>query len=263
MNKIIETTNKIKQPAQCCIYCGKSYIKKSSISKHMILCELIFNRNKKTLQIENEEEYDNLPSQKKMYQMLLELGEKYQKMDEKMNEITKWVVKKKKKINVIEWLNTNITPDISFDNLNEKILIYDDDIKYLINNTFNDTINEIFSRTIYNINDNTYPICAFIQKQNVFYIYDNNIWIELSKEKIIKFLNKIHLKISKTFYDWKKKNNNDISENENLSIICDKTLVKLMSVDFKNDTILSKIRNAMYNKIKTDMKVLVEYEFEF
>jgi hypothetical protein len=36
-----------------------------------------------------------------------------------------------------------------------------------------------------------------------------------------------------------------------------------MSVDFKNDTILSKIRNAMYNKIKTDMKVLVEYEFEF
>jgi hypothetical protein len=65
-----------------------------------------------------------------MYSILLELGMKFNRLEEKLDELNKWVIKKKKKINVIEWLNTNITPTIKFDSLIEKINITQDDVKF-------------------------------------------------------------------------------------------------------------------------------------
>jgi hypothetical protein len=219
--------------------------------------------------------------------MLLEMAQKYSRLEERMNEVNKWVNKKKKKINVLEWLNTNITPVLLFENLSEKIIVTDDDINFLLNNTFYDTINELFSKTIYikseneneNDNDNNtehtmYPIFTLIQKSNTIYIYDkpidnnsnsnsNNVWQECTREKLVKFLNIVHIKISKHFYNWKKSKMNEINNDDNFATLCDKTLIKLMNIDFKQDAILSKIKSQLYNKLKTDMKLLIEYEFEF
>ena len=147
-------------------------------------------------------------------------------------------------------------------------MINDEDIHYLLHNPFNDTLNGIFGRNIYNISENEYPIFAFVQKANIFYIYDKNNgenveWQELTREKLIKFLNKVHMKLTKYFSDWKKKQMDEIKHNDSFATICDKTLVKLMSVEFKQESILSKTRSSMYSRMKTDMKALVEYEFEF
>lgn len=267
--------NKIKQPAQCCVHCGKSYKLKINLNKHTNLCELISKskRSKPYLIIEEEEE---IPSQKIMYKMLLEMAQKYSSLEEKMTEMNKWANKKKKKINVLDYLNTNITPLLLFENLSEKIIVTDDDIDFLLNNTFYDTINELFTKTIYNINE-TYPITALIQKTNTIYIYDrnntdnsnnnnndnNNVWQECTREKLVKFLNIVHIKISKYFYNWKKSKINEMNNDDNFATLCDKTLIKLMNIDFKQDSILSKMKSQIYNKLKTDMKMLIEYEFEF
>lgn len=267
MNKLSNNIpNRIKQPAQCCIYCGKSYLKRVNLDKHIIICELL-QKSRKSSNLVIEDDEEPLPSQKKMFQMLIELGQKYNKLEEKVEELNKWVVKKKKKINIIEWLNDNITPNILFDSLIDKINIIEDDIKNLMENSFYDVLNEIFTRTIYNFNESENPIFAFVQKTNVFYIYDNindkKIWVELSRDKLIKFLNKVHMKIMKSFYDFKKIKADEIRTNDCYSIKCDKTIVKLMSVEFKQESILSKVKTMMYTKMKTDMKALVEFEFEF
>jgi hypothetical protein len=234
------------------------------LDKHSVICELLNNSKKSKLVIEED---DPLPSQRKMFQMLIELGMKFNKLEENMEEINKWVVKKKKKINVLEWLNANMTPNIVFDSMIERNIINEEDLKILIDNQFNDTLNEVFTRTIYNFNETENPIFAFVQKANVFYIYDiidnKKVWVELSRERLIKFLNKVHIKIMKSFYEWKKTKENEIKTNDSFAIMCDKTTVKLMSVEFKQDSILSKVRSMMFNKMKTDMKALIEYEFEF
>jgi len=257
--------NKIKQPPQCCVYCGKMYKSRTNLNKHINLCELIYKSKKNR---EDEEEIE-LPSQKKIFKMLLELGEKYKKLEEKVEEMSKFVIKKKKKINVLMWLNDNIKPEFMFDRLIEKIEILDEDMDYLLNNSFLETINYIFSRNIYNTSSEySYPIYAFVQKSHLFYIYDKidenkTEWQELSREKLIKFLNKILMKMLKYFNDWKKKQSDEIKTNDSFATICDKTMVKLVSMDFKNDHTLGKLKSAIYNKIKNDMKVLIEYEFEF
>jgi hypothetical protein len=262
MNKLASTIpNMIKQPAQCCIHCGKSYKKKTNLDKHIILCELL-SKTKKGILIEED---DDFISQRKMYNILLELGLKFNRLEEKVDELNKWVIKKKKKINVIDWLNANIIPDTKFETLIEKINITQDDVKYLFENSFADTLNQIFSKNIYNLSENEYPIFAFVQKSNTFYIYeDDNIkWNELSKEKLMKFLNRVHMKLLRVYGEYKKENANKIQDDESFSILCDKTSLKIMSVDFRQELILGKIKTNMYTKMKTDMKGLVEYEFEF
>ena len=259
--------NRIKQPSQCCIHCGKSYKKRTNLDKHTVVCELLQLSKKKTSATkEEDEELASLPSQQKMFQMLIELGQKYNKLEEKVEEINKWVVKKKKKINVLVWLNANIKPIIHFNDILDKIIVTNDDIKFLFDNSFYDVLNELFTRTIYHSNPESEetPIFAFVQKVNVFYIYDSdNTWIELTRESLIKFLNKVHMKVFTAFYEWKKTRTSQIRADPQLETACDKALIKLTSIEFKQESILNKVRGQMFASLKTDLKALVEYEFEF
>lgn len=263
-----------KQFSQCsCIWCGKGYKTKINLEKHTILCELIHKSSKKRANKNNsdlndfDDVGDDLPSPKKMYQMLLELGYKYSKLEEKMDEVNKFVVKKKKKINVLEWLNSNIVTSLVFENLIEQIKIIDSDIDFLLENNFLDTINVVLSRFLYlesDLENNLIPLFAFVQKTNIFYAFvEGGVWMELSKDKLCLFLMRVQMKISKAFHEWKKLRATRIRDDESFAILCDKTLIKIMGNEFKQDSTFGKMRAVMYNKMKTDMKAMVEYEFEF
>ena len=260
-----------KQFSQCsCTWCGKGYKTRINLEKHTILCELIHKSSKKRAN-KNNDDYDDicddLPSPKKMYQMLLELGYKYSKLEEKMDEVNKFVVKKKKKINVLEWLNSNIVPSLVFENLIDKIKIIDSDIDFLLENSFLDTMNVVLSRFLYlesDLEDNLIPLFAFVQKTNIFYAFvEGGGWMELSKDKLCLFLMRVQMKISKAFHEWKKQRAIRIRDDESFAILCDKTLIKIMGNEFKQDSTFGKMRAVMYNKMKTDMKAMIEYEFEF
>ena len=272
----------------CCTWCGKGYKSRGNLDKHVILCELIHKSNKKHVTNKNSDltylnSYDDigedLPSPKKMYQMLLELGYKYSKLEEKMEEVNKFIVKKKQKINVVEWLNSNITPSLVFENLIDQIKIIDSDIEFLFENNFLDMINGVLSRFVYN-GESDVPLFAFSQKTNVFYAFvklnnnnnnnnNNNlcddkccgIWSELSKDSLMKFLMRIQMKVSKAFCEWKTRCGR--VNDDSFDIMCDKTLIKIMGNEFNQDATFNKMRGVMYNKMKTDMKAMVEYEFEF
>jgi hypothetical protein len=105
------------------------------------------------------------------------------------------------------------------------------------------------------------PLSAFIQKKNSIYVYENQEegWTELTKEKLIKFLNKVHMKLFRSFCDFKRSNCDKIKNDDTFSVICDKTSVKLMEIDFGKDNILSKIKTIIFNTIKSDMKTLIEF----
>jgi hypothetical protein len=261
----------------CCVWCGKGYKTKVYLEKHVILCELIHKSNKKkTVSCDYDDVSDDLPSPKKMYQMLLELGYKYSKLEEKMDEVNKFVVKKKKKINVIEWLNSNVVPSLVFDKLIDIIKIDDSDVEYLMENSFLDTMNLVLSRFVYfkEGESDFMPLFAFVQKVNIFYAFvqtsdketsdsNNGVWMELPKDKLCLFLMRVQMKISKAFHEWKKPRAEKIREEDSFAILCDKTLIKIMGNEFKSEATFNKMRGVMYNKMKTDMKAMVEYEFEF
>ena len=257
----------------CCEYCGKEYKRKVNLDKHFILCEIVYKakRKDKRTDKESEEINEELPSQKQMYKMLLELALKYNKLEEKVELMNKWVDKTKKKINVLDWLNTssNLKPELIFDNLADSISILDSDVDLLFNSDFYDVLTEIFIRNIYNKDGAEIPLFSFIQKTNTIYVYNRDIttlelgWIELSREKLIYFLNKFHFKIVKCLTEWNKKNSDKLNSSDKMAEIYTKAKIKVMGIDFKHDQTLSKVKFSIYNKMKKDMKALIEYEFEF
>ena len=266
MNKInLNIPNKIKQPSQCCTLCGKTYKKRNNLEKHKLLCEILQNSRfpqKKNIQKEEEEEII-IPNQKQLYEMIVELGLRFQKIENKMEDINKFILKKKKKINVLDWLNTNLKPKYTFDLLLDLINISENHILSLFNNTFYDVLNELFNDNIYLWNEFENPIFALENKTAVFYIYDKDlIWKPFTNDLLIKFLNKIHIKIIKGFYDWKKTKINEIKLDDSLATRCNKVSVKLMSIEFNQEIILNKIKNLIYVKIKKDIKTMIEYELE-
>lgn len=265
MNRLSQDIpNRIKQPSKCCTYCGKGYVKALNLNKHIILCELLHNSNRSKNQLNDD--FDDIPSHRKLYQMLLELGDKYTKLETKVSDLNKWVLNKKKKINVIEWLNANLIPSYGYDELIEKIIITEEDVLDLFKNTFADTLNGIFAKNIYSATvNNIYPIFAFSQKVNIFYMYESNEtkWVLLTNECLMRFLNKVHMKLLRAFREHRQLNSEKINTDDSYSILCDKTSIKMMEVDFRQDTILGKIKKNMYSNMKIDITTILEYEFEF
>jgi hypothetical protein len=243
--------NKIKQSPTCCVICGKSYKTRTRLEKHLLLCELL-KRTQNSSTIEQDDESD-IPSQRKLYSILLELGYKYNKMEKKVEILNKILVKQKIKINVIDWLTNNIIPNVNIQHFHEHVFIIESDVEFIFHNSFYATLNVILMR----VKTNDWPICGFIQKNNTLYSYDDNIWQELNQDMLYKFLNKIQMKISIKMLEWKKANNQDIKNNDTLATNYDKALVKLMEVDFSRETVFNKIKNMIFLLVKKS------YDLEF
>jgi len=267
--------NRIKQPARCCINCGKGYNLKSALDKHVILCELITRTNKKKkLVIVEEEEELIIPNSKQLYHMIIELTEKYDKLSKKMEEVSKYAVKEKKKINILEWLHNNTSTSLtcSFQEFSANIKLDDTQMNFIFNNTYNDILNEIFNQYI--VTTENIPITAFIQKSNTLFIFNtsnsnisnsnkSNSWMELPNDLFITFLISIQMKISKLLYEWKQTHKEELGTNDKLSELYNRTLIKIMTPEFKQERYYTKAKTLLYNKIKKDIKFLIEYEFEF
>ena len=251
-----------------CGHCGKKYTRKSAFEKHVLLCE-VFNKSKREKKLEEEEEMKELPSQKQLYKIIEELAFKYQKMEDKMFEMQKWVQKNKKKINIIEWLNSNTQqPRIKFNELANTFTITDKYIEDLIENNFMNTITKLFQDNLnYKSTEETNEtptIYCFVQKMNTFYILDDTqTWRELDRTDLIKFFNIVHHKLTTCLRQWKIKHEDKINNNDKWCEIYNKTIIKLMSISFKDENTFNKVRTILYNHLKIDLKNLIEYEFVF
>lgn len=260
-----------------CEFCGKNYKSKSSIRKHELLCEIIYdtnnnnkNKRKKEQNDDNDESNEDfVPSAKQMYNIIVELSNKYVQLQEKVNIMTSFVQEKKKKINVKDWLNNHVKPEVYFSKtFFQSITIVDTDISCITSgsNNFYDMLHMILSRAIYSQEEKRRPVFALTQRPNSLYIYDEDQkWQELTQEKLIYVLNIIHFNCVKALSAWNKRNLSTKSRNENeiLADIYSKATIKMMSVDFKRELTISRIKNSIYENIKQDMKALVQVEFEF
>jgi hypothetical protein len=258
--------NKINPSGLYCYNCGKNYKTRLYLDRHLVLCEIYYksrnNSKSKSNQNQNENEEEIIvPSQKRLYQIILELSLKCNKLENKVNELSKFMTKKLKKIDVLDYLNTSVInkPNIIFENITELIKVSESDIEYFFNNSYLDTMNHILSKKIYNNEELELPVKAFIQKPNNIYIFDKtneniNCWQIMPREKLIRFLNIIQLKISKAFSEWRK-NNLEYKDDDKLIILYDKTFSKLMTPEFKLETIYNKYYNNFYNKIKKELNI--------
>lgn len=250
-----------------CVVCNKHYTKKSSLDKHKILCDFKL-KTQRELQIE-EEELNDTPTHLQLVKIVQELTLKMIKMEEKMTEMQKWVDKKKQKLNIIVWLNAGVVPTIGFlEWVKLTFIVKPEHFENLMVNSLFHTIQQVFEFNLCEKSDFIYPIKCFVQKKSVFYICEKKEdgtpeWRQLILADMVLLLKTLQSRMIREVSKWKTENQYKFDENDKISELFNKTVIKLMNISFTQDATLSRIKNGLFNYLKMDLNKIVDYEFEF
>jgi hypothetical protein len=135
-----------------------------------------------------------------------------------------------------------------------------------MNNTIFYSIQQIFEDNL-STQEFIYPIRCFTQKHGIFYICDKNEegkpdWRQQTFEELVLIIKKIQNGLMKELTQWKTINQNKFDQNDKLSILFNKAVIKLMSINFTQDNNFSRMKNGFYNYLKKDLTSF-EFDFEF
>jgi hypothetical protein len=246
--------------SHACKCCGKKYTQKSAYLNHSVLCESLqeTKRDKKI----SEEENSDLPSYRDLVRLVGILAVKNNKLEEKVESLQKYVEKSKRKINIVEWLNANVKPNLTFTQFLDSIVLSENHINCLNEHNMIKTLTTIFEE--YFIKENCLPIYAFKEKTNVFYKYDNetNAWSEMEKDKVISLLYYVDRLVQREITKWSQRYNEKIKHNDKWAQTYNKLVGKANSLSYRDDATLSRLKGILFNQLKCEVKRYVEYEFE-
>lgn len=256
-----------KQSQFLCISCNKTYARKSSFEKHKILCDFRC-KTKREIQVETEESSD-IPKYIELVKIVQELTMKMDKMESQMIEMQKFIDKKKKKINIISWLNTNTTSTVGFlEWVKSSLTVSEKHFEELMENSLFSTFQQVFEDNLNVQDDFIYPIKCFTQKNNTFYICEKRSdgtpeWRLLELTDMTLLLKTIQNLLIRALTKWKLDNKQKISDNDRLSETFNKAIIKLMNISFNQDSTMTRLKNGLYNYLKIDLKFIMDYEFDF
>jgi hypothetical protein len=260
------TTVKTKTALYSCALCKKDYTRKGSLDKHVVLCEFK-SKSKLELQVAVEEASDK-PTYDQLVQIVQELSIKYVKMEEKMMEMQQYIDRKKKKVDVIGWLNTHVKPTTGFlEWVNSIVTVEPSHFMQLLRpeTTIFECLHEVFA---YNLDKRDFicPLTCFAQKNGVFYICEPDqdlsalsaySWRELQLEDFVLLLKLVQKKLIGELSEWRKSNHKLFYDNDKIADQFNKAVIKLMNITFTQDANMSKIKNTLYHYLRTDLDCLV------
>lgn len=182
-----------------CIYCNKNYKRKTCYNNHINICRLLSNNDEFKIDLEERE---NTPCTKDLYKIISELTKEVYKIKKELNKFKRQVNYQKKKISVIDYLNTNYKPNISYEEWKKNIIITQDDLNYIFKyGCIKGIISLLKNNFVINYSSKILPIISTNHTLNNLYIYSNNCWILMSQEQFKNLLKIINKKI---FYEFKK-----------------------------------------------------------
>lgn len=272
-----------------CNICCKKYLRKNAFDKHILLCRFEhekcnFDKTYKTPNISNE----------KLYLLLVDLNNKYDKLQKDYDELKKYVIIKKKKIDILEYLNSNYIDDynIDFDNFIDYITNSLMNIGYYQNKSniskendrdfSNLYLNYIFDLNFINgivkiLTDiflserekKNIPIKVFNQKDAIYIlIKDDNgskKWILMDNIQFKEFIIKIHKKIINLFSIWQKSVNYKLKD-DHFNIIYLENMKKMLGQSKigcgSHGDINLTIKNKLQKNIAENFRNLISFEIE-
>lgn len=216
-------------------------------------------KSMKERQLENEER-DDTPTIRVLYDVILELTTKMTHMERKIKDLSKWADLKKKKINMVEWLNENqLTEDTQQKNWDEFIL----DIKVVrshLEHLFNTDYVTGILNVLYNLLPTDQPIKAFDNKVNVLFAFNDNKWMILSDEMFQELINNIVKQLLNEFVVWQTENAYRMDQDD-FAIKYATNVKKMMGGNLTRGQVYAKLKIDLYKYLKVNLTNITEYHF--
>ena len=257
-----------------CGYCNRQYKRKMNYDKHMLLCNIIRKTPSERL---NEQEQDSLPTMRELYTVIQTLVERQEKFEKQIEKMSSWINNNKKKINVLEWLNTNHSNCIDFNKWLNELIISEEDMELVFKYGFIEGMKYIINRICLFLNDNingidrndgndslslSLPIKAFEQKEGTLFIYLNENWEIMSSSMFELFFNTIIKGLTKQLKLWQDKNKHRLYQNGFTETYIE-NVKKITGGDLSREQQYHKVKQYLYNHIKINIKQIVQHEFVF
>jgi len=265
-----------------CEYCKKKYVRKSAFNNHLVTCK--FSRLCKNSEVSNlgvgvgvgvgvdlTKMNVNIND---IYKMLIHLHNKYDKLEADYNELKKFVVITKSKIDIIDYLNQHLDfgmgvgegGGVNFVNFMDYITdaIGIEDLELLFKYDYVDGIYQIFVNMIERGGGQMLvPIKAFNHKEWILYIYidENTGWIIMNEDYLNRFIRCFDKKLLKLFLEWKTKAEATMDGDQFAEVyVLNMKKVIGGNFDSKNKNKRNMIKNKLYKYLKVSLKNVVRYE---
>ena len=265
-----------------CEYCSKRYLRKKCYQHHVLICKLSKKDSKEYNENVELTTMQKIPSQKELYQIIIDLNNKYERLESEYHQLKQFVNNKRRQIDIVEWLDQNCQLEMSFRDvfLNIKLdksdlmkvfeLDYVKGICYIIV-SFIETVKQRFQ-------SGEVPLRAFVQKDGILYIYDigHNVvdndfdngvdgdsgykWQILSSELLSTFVRYIDHQLMRLFREWHTETERGMNE-DHFSELYIKNLKTITGGNFRDFERNTKIRNNIYRSIRQNLKSIMVYEF--
>ena len=260
-----------------CKYCNRAYKLKPNYDKHYLLCDTL-NKSISITSISKtstSNTNDYVPNLRDMFTLILELTSKNSQLEQKVEELSKWAESKKKKLNVIDWLNEKYTKNIKYTEWLAGINITRKHLEAVFNSDMVNGCYEILQNllSLHNNNQNisnqnisneeNAPIKAFDQKENILFIYnDDNKWEILSQPMFANLMNILSKSILTEFLNWQTENKSKMKQDD-FSYRYARNVQKIMGGNLTQEQIHMRVKRELYNYLKMNLRNVVEYEFSF
>ena len=178
-----------------------------------------------------------------------------------MNDMSKWYELKKKKINIVDWLNENEAVPSPFEEFIKRIKIGRRYLEYLFKNDYIICIINIIQDLLPLDQSEKNTIKAFEQKNNTLFVYTKEKWIIMSDEILQKLVNIIEKQLLDEFVKWQIENKDKMKEDD-FAIKYATNVKKIMGGNLTREQVYSRVKLDLYKYLKVNIKNITEIQFE-
>jgi hypothetical protein len=208
----------------------------------------------------DNEEYSDTPTVRVLYEIILEMNYKMVKMETKLGEYEKWIETKKRKINIIDWLNDKYKTNCSYNEWFNTIKISRDHLEMVFQMDYILGFSAILQILLPIENEYTIPIKCFDNKDNILYIFDGEKWDIMSGDLFEKLMMTLSKKIIGEFINWQNEHSDKL-KNDEFAIMYAQNMKKIMCGNVSLDILNAKIKKEVFKHLKINLKNVMECEF--
>jgi len=202
---------------------------------------------------------DDTPNIRELYEMILTLSDKNNKLEKKLEELTA-ISGIKKKLPVKEWLDQHYADTNTYDTFLNSLVITTKHYNYVTEYDYIEGIIMVIKEIMPIADDTIFPIKSFDKKNNTFFIKRSDGWGVMLNDELGRLIVTIEKKIMGHFVSWQQSNIHKI-HSDRYSEEYTATLQKVIGGNFKKDAAYIKIRKFLFKYVNINMKNIIPFEF--
>ena len=238
-----------------CDFCTIKKRTKDALARHVSLCKFIHTSAKE--HSINEDLHEAVPSQQILLQYILDLTEKYERLEQKMDKIYKSSYQQKRQ-NFNEYLNILSHDGISYTLWLNSLVITEEHLDILFKNDLRECIKAVLKTSV---DVGTIPFKAFIQRQNGLFVYNDtpeNIgiykWRLITIDEFKKIVLILSQRVMRKFTEWQIKNQTEIEISEKLRELQNLYMHKANGGNSSLESRTTEIRKWFISHIQVSLK---------